>query len=295
MAAREDGRGPRTRDPGPGPDFLCIGAQKAGTTWLHRTLERHSQVWMPPVKEIHYFDLVAAHEELIGVEGGKWPTGLERLSPLRRRPSWTTLRWLYRYYSGFPSTEWYLRLFDTDVSGGSVTGDITPAYSTLGERGVAYARRVLKDDCRILLIIRSPIDRFWSSIKMRYRWLGRSISSENVDRLVDEAKEPSHWLRGAYSRIIRLWKEYFGEQFQVFLFETLSEDPDRFLGDILAHLDLGKEDLRSRVSRRVNADPTRQEIPPELHGRLVELYRSEIRDVEDLVPGVADGWLQSPR
>ncbi len=39
------------------PRFLVIGAQKAGTTWLDRNLRTHPQIWVPPEKEIHYFDL----------------------------------------------------------------------------------------------------------------------------------------------------------------------------------------------------------------------------------------------
>ncbi len=38
------------------PDFLGIGAQKSGTTWLYQNLAAHPQVWMPPVKELHYLD-----------------------------------------------------------------------------------------------------------------------------------------------------------------------------------------------------------------------------------------------
>ncbi len=36
------------------PDFLGIGAQKSGTTWLHDKLWRHPQVWLPPIKELHH-------------------------------------------------------------------------------------------------------------------------------------------------------------------------------------------------------------------------------------------------
>ena len=39
------------------PDFLGIGAQKAGTTWLYENLRRHPEVFVPPTKELHYFDL----------------------------------------------------------------------------------------------------------------------------------------------------------------------------------------------------------------------------------------------
>ena len=38
------------------PDFLCIGAQKAGTTWLHENLRQHPDLYLPPAKELHYFD-----------------------------------------------------------------------------------------------------------------------------------------------------------------------------------------------------------------------------------------------
>jgi hypothetical protein len=39
------------------PDFLCLGAQKAGTTWLHRNLQPHPEVFLPPGrKELRFFD-----------------------------------------------------------------------------------------------------------------------------------------------------------------------------------------------------------------------------------------------
>lgn len=38
------------------PEFLGIGAQKAGTTWLHANLARHPQLFLPEVKELHWLD-----------------------------------------------------------------------------------------------------------------------------------------------------------------------------------------------------------------------------------------------
>src|SRR5690348_13792012 len=40
----------------PLPTFLGVGAPRTGTTWLHSNLRRHPEIWMAPVKEIHYFD-----------------------------------------------------------------------------------------------------------------------------------------------------------------------------------------------------------------------------------------------
>ncbi len=38
-------------------DFLCLGAQKAGTTWLFRKLRRHPAISFPGGKEVHFWDL----------------------------------------------------------------------------------------------------------------------------------------------------------------------------------------------------------------------------------------------
>lgn len=40
-----------------GPDFMIIGAQKAGTSALFNYLSKHPQVFMATAKELHFFDL----------------------------------------------------------------------------------------------------------------------------------------------------------------------------------------------------------------------------------------------
>ena len=43
--------------PGDGPTFLGIGAQKAGTSWLHEMLKLHPDIGLPQKKELHYWDI----------------------------------------------------------------------------------------------------------------------------------------------------------------------------------------------------------------------------------------------
>ncbi len=38
------------------PDFIGIGAQRGATTWLFDCLDGHADVYVPTVKEVHYFD-----------------------------------------------------------------------------------------------------------------------------------------------------------------------------------------------------------------------------------------------
>ncbi|MFW6086905.1 MAG: hypothetical protein ACODAG_06855 [Myxococcota bacterium] len=51
------------------PNFLVIGAQKAGTTWLDQFLRTRPDIYVPPTrKEIWYFDVKARYEAL-GLKG----------------------------------------------------------------------------------------------------------------------------------------------------------------------------------------------------------------------------------
>lgn len=37
------------------PDFIGVGAQKAGTSWIHACLYEHPHIYMPASKELHFF------------------------------------------------------------------------------------------------------------------------------------------------------------------------------------------------------------------------------------------------
>jgi hypothetical protein len=86
------------------PHFIGIGAQKAGTTWLYRNLQEHPEVWLPPEKELHYFDEKRiARRSLVGrafgrtVEGARWRRQLRRHARgALRGTSFAELRWLGR-------------------------------------------------------------------------------------------------------------------------------------------------------------------------------------------------------
>jgi hypothetical protein len=46
----------------PAPTFLCIGAQKCGTTWLARAVRQHPEVGPGRRKELHFFNHRDAYE-----------------------------------------------------------------------------------------------------------------------------------------------------------------------------------------------------------------------------------------
>ena len=47
---------------------LCIWAQKAVTTWLNQQLLRHPELYLPPIKEAHYFDFLCSQKDRIWIK-----------------------------------------------------------------------------------------------------------------------------------------------------------------------------------------------------------------------------------
>lgn len=112
-------------DVGP-PDFVGIGAQKAGTSWWFELLLAHPAVYHPPGvhKERHFFAPFA-------VEAFESPD-------------------VDKYHGWFPRPP------------GTVTGEWTPDY--LHQRWVAPLLAAAAPEVRLLVMVRDPIDRLLSGL-----------------------------------------------------------------------------------------------------------------------------------
>ncbi len=222
----------------------------------------------------------------------------EKYRPLIERPGLGTLRWLRRFHHGALSNSWYYSLFSPDLVGDRVAGDITPAYSTLDERGVAFARRVLKPECRVLLLVRDPVERLWSAVKMMYRWKDEQINRAALDEILREIDGAGYRLRNDYPRMVRLWRDAFGQNFRVFRYDDLSAAPESFLIEVREFLGVSGGLVTTGLWRRSNRDPSARPIPPLLRADLQKRFRSQIEELDSLLSeldagGVASDWLSS--
>ncbi|MGK7916801.1 MAG: hypothetical protein AB4038_14855 [Prochloraceae cyanobacterium] len=55
---------------------------RSGTTWLHMNLKEHPEVWMPPIKEIHYIDEIEHLHKNFGGYASNWLDDASRLLEL---------------------------------------------------------------------------------------------------------------------------------------------------------------------------------------------------------------------
>lgn len=140
-----------------GPGFVCIGAQKGGTIWLYENLNKHLEVWMPPIKEIHYFNRLCVNDRLLGYWTVPRSHRIKQIFNALIKLNVKDLRWMLHYYEFSMTSRSYLELFSEKYTDNYISGDITPAYSTLEERGVRFTSKVLDKDVPVLLIIRNLV------------------------------------------------------------------------------------------------------------------------------------------
>lgn len=270
-----------------GPDFICIGAQKAGTTWLYDQLVHHPQVWLPVIKELHYFNFEKPNPLLREKEVYPWGSPGARFRFLKDRPSIKTLRWLLKYNYGRKGPEWYRSLFPNIA--GKIAGELTPAYSTLDEEGVEFVRETVPENTKVFVILRDPVERIWSGAKMDFRW--RKESTEELSRNSEkELLRPTHLLRSAYSTIVPLWKSRFGERFRVFFYDDLEADPASFLSEVLDFLDVDTAWTSPSLRKRSNSDRERLAVPPAVEILLRQALEKEVSYVLSQYPEKELDW-----
>jgi hypothetical protein len=273
------------------PDFICIGAQKAGTTWLDRNLRRHPRLWLPPVKELQYFS------ELYLPATRKWTT--------RHRVE-TATRILTRYIgktpadewddahisrlcdiaSGFVSDEWYGRIF-AGAADGKICGEITPDYSTIPEDGIRHIAR-LSPSVKIIFLMRDPIERSWSHIRM----MAKARRITDVGELEAMARSLEQFRRADYTSLIRNWTSIIPrERFHTAFADDIAEAPHQVLEALCGFLGIR---YQARFFRRAEMPVhvgEAQPMPPSVESILKERLWPAYEGIAAQFPEKGAVWL----
>lgn len=260
------------------PKFLCIGVQKAATSWLWVQLRSHPDVWMPPVKELHFFD------HLFVPENRKW-TGWHIKTHVGK-----TIKWhrengkdsgpYFDYLQGLLAEdmfteEWYRRAYSLPAAKNKVTGDITPEYCMIERRGVEYVRNLL-GDIKIIIMVRDPIDRALSQIRMNAKNQKIDLASASLDQWMALATDPVIYTRARYSEFLPLWRETFGgANILILRYNDVSQQPMKVLTQTECFLGIGSGKY-AEVEKPIHASINKQAVLPEqVFAHLTERLASE--------------------
>ena len=185
----------------PGVFLLGLGAQKAGSSWLHAQLNQRRDADFGFLKEYHI------HDALTLPAAGF--TGRSRRSLLKPR-TWRRQRFLdrpERYYAYFAGL--------LKRPGIQLTGDITPSYSGLSAATLGTIRRGFDAQgipVRPVFLMRDPIERIISSLRMQRRKQGLQDSPGEIQALHELCRERPERinLRSDYGHTLAVLKQSFG-------------------------------------------------------------------------------------
>jgi hypothetical protein len=189
------------------PNFLIVGASKSGTTSLYYYLRQHPDVFLPAEKEPHYF------------APAKWCG----------RP--------------VPGREEYRHLFDPG-RGRKAVGEASTGYLYYPDSPDRIHREI--PDCRIIAMLRDPVERAWSGYCHELREGMEQVSFEQalaeersgVLRRVNGDDFSFNYIRqGFVHDLLRRYLDLFGpERVGIWLFEDLAAHPEALMRAVFEFL-----------------------------------------------------------
>lgn len=273
--------------------FVCVGAQKSGTTWLARVLSDHPELFLTPVKEIHYFDHVRGitahlshakrrsryrkyHQRL-------W-TQLHRFSAHRAQWAW------YRDYMRDPvDDDWYAALFRHRGTK-RFAGEVTPEYAIIGRDGFEHIRR-LAPAARVLFIMRNPVTRAWSHALHHCRSEGLDAMRQTTAALVNILGQPHFQALGNYPETLDNMRAVFPpDQTLTLFYEDMHRDRAGALEQVCRFIGIGFDaSALGPLDRRFNRG---QEValPEPVRAHLRKTFGPVAEAVRQRIGRIPEAW-----
>jgi hypothetical protein len=263
------------------PSFLCIGSQKAGTTWLDKQLRTHPEIWLPPMKEVHYFDFVHRPEFRKWISWHLRATTRRELNKLIEKPgqlNWKDVNYLSNIMTKEKFTDsWYEYIFSA-AEAGKVTGEITPEYSTLNKSAIKHIEKLCHEP-KYIYIIRDPVKRTWSQLKMNmvrngdYSKAVKNNKVVDIDLFYNNIRHESILDRGNYSKYVPNWDQ-FTDRVKYIPFGDIKERPKDLLKEVCGFINVSTEVDFSSASTQVHKG-SGMKIPQSVHDMLSEVLEEQ--------------------
>ena len=282
------------------PDFLIIGPQRTGTTWLAKNMRLHPEIFHSSPKELYFFNRLES-----GAKKSRYFHNFNNKMSMRANKN---LRGLIRevakvFYMDFWVTgnynanelEWYLRFFDKSSMVNKRHGEkIKKLYNeqyaptTFGEATASYAAmepRIIEEilqinpDLKAILMVRDPVQRAWSHAKKDLA-RNKDVSSEDVraEDYIEFLQQDYLMACGRYTQQIANWSRYLKPgNLLIGQYEDISKEPVDFLKNIYSFLNVSQKEkyIGKDVDKRINPSGGGG-IPSEVKSFLANVFAEEI-------------------
>ncbi len=287
------------------PDFIGIGMERAGSSWVFYMLASHPDVWVPPIKELHYFDSIDPQSDARSWRYSKHfkIRVLGKAAPFVKKPEdrpqffkntyLRYLQWDLRYFLGDTNHEWYRSLFAPQFTKGRICGEITAAYSTLSENTIADLCKNFPQT-KFIMSVRDPIERTKSALFHHFRGIhGRKINDCKEEELLEWLDEPLVIARSDILRMIDLWQKHAGNRLHLIDFEDIARNPDTLIHDLYTLLDL-ESTFRpppKLIGEKVFSFKTgNDDLPVSVNDKIINMHKDARKIIKERYPALVKHW-----
>lgn len=257
------------------PDFLIIGPQRTGTTWLHRNLAKNPEIFMSEPKEIHYFAILCG-----------------RANKNIRNDFRPDISYYLNHFNEnkISSAKDLLKFFmkKKKLSQIKARGESSATYALLNSKAINDILTI-NPDIKIMMLVRNPIERVWSHFKLEMiQNPGIGYSKKNKYKNVSEIPEENILKfinkkpvieNSFFSKIIDKWSSMLKEG-NLFIgnFKDIADCPGDLLMRIHNFLELNfDESLFEKLMRKKINKSKDDEIPQKIRFFLEQRYNDEIK------------------
>lgn len=287
------------------PDFIGVGMERAGTSWVFSMIAHHPDVWVPPLKELHFLDALDADVPCHNPRY-KWHL-TSRLKhkfvlffDFKSRPEFFKnsyfkyLLWDFYYFIGRINFQWYQRLFSTIFTKGRIAGEFTPAYCNIDE---SYIKQLLQinSEIKFLIMVRHPEHQLRSSLIQHFVMIkGLSFDSVTEDEMQDWLNSDFADKKSNIEQSLVKWQAVAPKgQLFVGLYEEMSAEPLSFIKRIYTFLGLDHSFLPNKETyeRKIN-NLTKKSyvIPPKIEELIAAKVKNEVEYFEREFPSLSHYW-----
>lgn len=185
---------------------IGLGAQKAGTTWLHDYFISHPQFFASPIKETNFFTSYFDNEGYPHIREGflsRYYQHSKNYSGEASHVYTEKLRNLSdRVLMDF-HPENYINFFSNRMNGERCFGEISPSYADLSTDAFRYMKSIYPS-VKFIFIMRDPVERFISHIKF-----DKKLELGEIESIKEDAKKPNsiYLRRSRYDQTIKRIEE----------------------------------------------------------------------------------------
>lgn len=278
-------------------DFLGIGAQKCGTTWLFENLKKKSSFSLLPIKELHYFDRSTDYSSpnklsetyLRNRVNRKYiKTAVKRIIQEIKIGEYKNAFFYFKWYFSNYNDNWYLSLFK---SFGGIKGEITPSYSILKKADITKMYE-LCPNAKLVFMVRNPIDRAWSHYRHGKKEIKKNVTDNEIIEFIESE---SQTLRSDYIRTLNNFSEIFPkDQILIGFYDSIIEHPNRLLNDVIHFLQGTSDDLAHdpQTKRKLINKSIEFDCPNKVFDYLKNKYHDQIKELSDQYGGYFNKWYE---